>query len=118
MPDDGLRPDHQLRRHDLLKDGPTPGRCARPDVADARYYSTAWSRGRNNERTGYYWYDCLHHVGFYLDKVMAMYAEDSETNYVGRSTLEDLRVADRFATDLLDQIHKLNNAIMGQDCRR
>ena len=48
----------------LLKDWPyTSGAALDLTVADARYYSTAWSRGRNNERNcGYYWYDCLHHV--------------------------------------------------------
>jgi hypothetical protein len=103
----------------LLKDWPyTSGASLDLSPANARYYSTAWSRGRNNERNcGYFWYNCLHHVGFYLDKVMAMYAlSDSETNYVGRSTPEDLREWQiGYYSTFSDQIHKLNNAIMGQD---
>jgi len=103
----------------LLKDWPyTSGASLDLSPANARYYSTAWSRGSNNERNcGYFWYNCLHHVGFYLDKVMAMYAlSDSETNYVGRATPEDLREWQiGYYSTFSDQIHKLNNAIMGQD---
>jgi hypothetical protein len=87
-------------------------------VTDARYYSTRWSRGRSGQRDcGYYWWDCLHHVGFYLDKIMAIYAlSDSETNYVARATPEDIREWQiGFFSTFSDQIMKLNNAIMGQD---
>jgi hypothetical protein len=103
----------------LMKDWPyTGGAALELTVADARYYSTDWSRGRNNQRNcGYYWWDCLHHVGFYLDKVMAMYAlSDSETNYVARSTPEDIREWQiGFYSTFSDQIHKVNTAIMNQD---
>lgn len=103
----------------LLKEWPfNGGESIELGVANARYYSTAWSRGSNGERNcGYFWWDCLHHVGFYLDKIMAIYAlSDSETNYIGRSTPEDLREWQiGFYSTFSDQIHSVNNAIMSQD---
>jgi hypothetical protein len=61
-------------------------------VDQARYYSTNWSFGGNGQDCGYFWYECLHHVGFYVDKVMAMMAMmDSETNFVARANPIDIR---------------------------
>ena len=62
-------------------------------IENGRYYETAWSYGYNGERDcGYYWYDCLHHMGYYLDKIMAIQAlTDSETYFVARATPEDIR---------------------------
>ncbi|MFW5965914.1 MAG: zinc-dependent metalloprotease, partial [Persicimonas sp.] len=62
------------------------------DVTEGRYYQTDWTRGLNSgERDcGYFWYECLHHVGFYLDKIMAIEAlTDTQTNFVARATPED-----------------------------
>lgn len=62
-------------------------------VDQARYYSTNWSfGGQGADDCGYFWYECLHHIGFYVDKVMAMMAMmDSETNFVARANPIDIR---------------------------
>ena len=88
------------------------------DITNARYYSTAWSYGYNGERDcGYYWYDCLHHMGYYLDKIMAIQAlTDSETYFVARSTPEDIREwkVGYFST-FRDQLLEINRALMSGD---
>ncbi|QDG50300.1 hypothetical protein FIV42_06000 [Persicimonas caeni] len=84
-------------------------------ITDARYYSTSWGDG--DRECGYMWYECLHHIGFYLDKIMAIEAlTDTETNFVARSTPEDIREWEvGYSTTFYDQILELNNAIMGQN---
>ncbi len=85
------------------------------DVSNARYFSTSWT---NEEREcGYMFWECLHHVGFYLDKIMAIEAlSDSETNFVGRSTPEDIREWEiSYYTTFADEIAKINSAIVGGD---
>jgi hypothetical protein len=59
------------------------------DVAHARFFSTGYG---NRDDCGMYFWECLHHYGFYLDKIMAITAlTDTETNFVGKDTAEDLR---------------------------
>ncbi len=62
-------------------------------VDRARYYSTNWSfSGQGGAGCGYFWHECLHHIGFYVDKVLAMQAlMDSETNFVARANPIDIR---------------------------
>ncbi len=87
-------------------------------ITDARYYSTDWSRGAGTERDcGYMWYECLHHIGFYLDKIMAMEAlTDSSTNFVARSTPVDIREWEvSFYNTFPDQIAAISEAIMSQN---
>jgi hypothetical protein len=91
------------------------------DVTNARYFSTSWFPPDDQSREcGYMFWECLHHVGFYLDKIMAIEAmSDSETNFVGRSTPEDVREWEiSYYSTFPDQIAKLNTAIMGQDWAR
>jgi hypothetical protein len=87
-------------------------------VTDGRYYSTSWYDG--GRECGYMWWECLHHIGFYLDKIMAMEAlSDSNTNFVARSTPEDLREwRVSFYNSFGEQLSKLNDAVMGQDWTR
>ena len=88
------------------------------DVTDARYYSTNWSFGGGDGRDcGYMWYECLHHVGFYLDKIMAIEAlTDSSTNFVARSTPEDIREWEvSYYSTFPDQIAAISEAIMSQN---
>lgn len=87
-------------------------------VEDARYYSTSWGDGERD--CGYTWYECLHHVGFYLDKVMAIEAlTDNSTNFVARATPEDIRQWEvGYYTTFPDQLMAINAAIMGQDWSR
>jgi hypothetical protein len=84
-------------------------------VSQGRYYSTSWRGG--NRDCGYFWWDCLHHFGFYLDKMMAIYAiSDSRTNFAGRATPEDIRGWEvGYFNTFPEQILALNTSIMGQN---
>jgi len=87
-------------------------------VDEARYYSTDWSRGGDGNRNcGYMWYECLNHIGFYLDKIMAIEAmTDSSTNFVARATPVDIREWEvSYYNTFPDQIAAINEAIMSQD---
>jgi hypothetical protein len=85
------------------------------DVTNGRYYSTSWGDGDRD--CGYMWWDCLHHVGFYLDKIMAIEAlTDSRTNFVARSTPIDLRQWEiSYYNTFSPQIAEINRAIMSGD---
>ncbi|MFU8805533.1 MAG: zinc-dependent metalloprotease, partial [Bradymonadaceae bacterium] len=88
------------------------------DVTQARYYSTSWHDG--NRECGYMWWECLRHIGFYLDKIMAIEAlSDTQTNFVARSTPEDIREWQvGYFNTFGDQVLKINEALMGQDFSR
>ena len=82
------------------------------DVTNGRYFSTSWGDG--NRECGYMWWECLHHVGFYLDKIMAIEAlSDSSTNFVARATPVDLRQWEvSYYSTFGPQIAALNRSIM------
>ncbi len=84
-------------------------------MTQGRYYSTSWGDG--DRECGYMWYECLHHIGFYLDKIMAIEAlTDTETNFVARSSPEDIRQWEvGYSTTFYDQVLELNKGIMGQN---
>lgn len=83
-------------------------------VDQARYYSTSWQGERE---CGYFWWECLHHIGFYLDKVMAIEAlSDTQTNFVARSTPEDLREWEiSYYTTFPEAITQVSAAMMRGD---
>ena len=85
------------------------------DVTQGRYYSTSWHDG--DRECGYMWWECLHHIGFYLDKIMAIEAlSDTQTNFVARSTPEDIREWEvGYFNTFGDQLLDVNQALMGQD---
>lgn len=90
-------------------------------IENGRYYETAWSYGYDNDREcGYNWYECYHHVGFYLDKIMAVEAlTNSDTNFVGRATPEDVREwAIGMANSFRPQLMELNRSMMSADWSR
>jgi len=88
------------------------------DVKNGRYFSTSWWDG--SRECGYTWWECLHHIGFYLDKIMAIEAmSDSNTNYVGRSTPEDIREwRVSYFNTFAEPIAKVSTALMAQDWSR
>src|SRR5690606_18956585 len=88
------------------------------NVANARYFSTSWFN--DNRECGYFFWECMHHIGYYLDKIMAIEAlSDSETNFVGRSSPEDVREWEiSYYSTFADQLSEVNKAIMGQDWAR
>jgi hypothetical protein len=85
------------------------------DVTQARYYSTSWGDG--DRECGYYWWECLHHLGFYLDKIMAIEAlTDTRTNFVARATPEDIREWEiGYVNTFPEQYSIINRALMEQD---
>ena len=91
------------------------GDAAQLGVDQARHFSTSWGDG--DRECGYMFWECLHHVGFYLDKVMAIYAlSDAETNFVARATPDDIRQwAISYYTTFPDQISRINEAMMRRD---
>ena len=88
------------------------------DVTNGRYFSTSWGDGETD--CGYLWWECLHHVGFYLDKIMAIEAlSDSTTNFVARATPVDLRQWEvSYYSTFAPQIAQINRAIMAGDYSR
>lgn len=112
-------PETDFEGTSVLREWPyVSGASANLTVADARYYSTRWSRGSNGQRDcGYFWSQCLHHVGFYLDKIMALHAlSDTDTNFVGRATPEDVREWQvGYFNSFSSQLNELSTAIMSGD---
>lgn len=88
------------------------------DITGGRYFSTSWGDG--GRECGYQWYECLHHVGFYLDKIMAIEAlSDSETNFVARATPIDIRQWEvSYYNTFADQIAEINRAMMAGEWDR
>ncbi len=87
-------------------------------VDQARFFSTSWGDGGRD--CGYEWYECLHHVGYYLEKIMAIEAlSDSSTNFVARASPEDLRQWEvGYYTTFPEQVSIINAALMNGDFSR
>jgi len=94
MPDIGLGPYGKSVEPDgstIYKVGGIAGGGFSLGVTDARYYSTNWTFSGDKD-CGFFWSECLHHIGFYVDKIMAMEAiSDSRTNFVARASPIDIR---------------------------
>ncbi len=84
------------------------------DVTEGRYYSTSWGDGERE--CGYFWFECLHHYGFYLDKMLAIFAlSDTETNFVARSTPEDIRQWEiGYWTTFPEQLSRINESMISE----
>ncbi|MCC6746665.1 MAG: hypothetical protein IT371_03340 [Deltaproteobacteria bacterium] len=78
------------------------------DLVNARYFTTSWNDTNFGRSCGLYWWECLHHMGFYLDKIMALFTiTDANTYFVARDTAEDIRLwkisfFDNYQTQLVD----------------
>jgi hypothetical protein len=93
------------------------GTSAQLDVSRARYFTTSWTDSAFDSDCGYYWWECLHHVGFYLDKMMALLAlSDTETHFVARDTAADARTwRISFYDDFGPQITDLVGGVLSED---
>lgn len=86
----------------------TYGSAFKPTVTNGRYFTTSYSTGDNKRTCGLTWWRCLHHIGFYTDKVMALLTlSDARTYFVGQDTSEDIRdyrisFFDNYSTQLID----------------
>ena len=87
------------------------------DLVNGRYFQTNWTDGERE--CGYFWWECLHHVGFYLDKIMAIEAlTDTETNFVARSSPTDIRQWEiGYYTTYPEAVTAINHATIAQDWR-
>ena len=96
-------------------------------LGHSRYFATTWwdpafwddgeEADEAFEDCGIYFWDCFHHHGYYLNKIMALMAlSDSETFFVARDTAEDVRQwRISFFDDYSDQIIDLIGGIMSED---
>jgi hypothetical protein len=96
-------------------------------IGHSRYFATtwwdpaSWDEGAEGEETfedcGIYFWDCFHHHGYYLNKIMALMAlSDSETFFVARDTAQDVRQwRISFFDDYSDQIIDLVGGLMSED---
>lgn len=79
-----------------------------PDLVNARYFTTSYMTGDYERTCGLIWWECLHHIGFYTDKVMSLLAiSDPRTYFVGQDTSEDVReyrvsFFDNYSEQLID----------------
>ena len=78
------------------------------DITSGRYFTTEWNDTNYNRECGYEWWECLHHMGFYLDKVLSLIIlSDPQTYFVARDTAEDIRTwrisfFDNYTTQIVD----------------
>jgi hypothetical protein len=86
-------------------------------LTNARYFATEYYDTNYEQDCGMYWWECLHHMGFYLDKIMAlMVLSDPRTYFVGQDTAEDIRrYRISFFDNFTDQIIDHFGAILSND---
>ena len=78
------------------------------NLTNSRFFATSWSDTNYEDVCGLNFWECLHHVGFYLDKMMALEVlSDPVTYFVARDTAEDIRewrisFFDNYTTQIVD----------------
>ena len=87
------------------------------DITQGRYFATSWYTTNNKDTCGYQWWECLHHIGYYVDKIMALHAlSESQTYFVARDTAEDIRQwRISFFNDFSSQIQDLVGGVLTGD---
>ncbi|MCK5795579.1 MAG: hypothetical protein KAI47_00235, partial [Deltaproteobacteria bacterium] len=77
-------------------------------LTNGHYFTTSYATGDYKRTCGLKWWECLHHIGFYTDKIMALLTlTDAQTYFVGQDTSEDVReyrisFFDNYSTQLID----------------
>ena len=97
------------------------GQGASLGVDQVRFYSTNWSFGGNGGREcGFFWGECLSRIGFYIDKVLAMYAlSDSDTYFVARASPIDIRDWHvSYYSTFAESLRRINAAMQSGDWSR
>ncbi|MBW2263253.1 MAG: hypothetical protein JRG91_14890 [Deltaproteobacteria bacterium] len=86
-------------------------------VTDGRYFTTSWRDSTGADECGVQFWECLHHYGFYLNKVMAIQAmSEAETFFTARDTAEDIRMwRISYFDDYSSQIMDLMGGILAED---
>ena len=87
------------------------------DITNGRFFTTSWNDTNYNRECGYEWWECLHHFGFYLDKVVALLVlSNPQTYFVARDTAEDIREwRISFFDNYTDQIIDYFGAMLSED---
>jgi hypothetical protein len=87
------------------------------DLGSGRYFTTSWYDSNFNSSCGYEWWECLHHFGFYLDKIIALYLlSNAQTYFVARDTAEDIRQwRISFFDNFTDQIIDFFGGLLAED---
>ncbi len=82
------------------------------DELDGRYLATTWDFD-----AGYYWFDQLDRVGYFVDKVLALQAlVDPETGILGQDTDADVRAFQiNFASTFPDAMNSFLAGILAED---
>jgi len=96
-------------------------------IGHGRYFSTAWwdenpdfldeTERESFPDCGIYFWDCFHHHGYYLNKLLALMAlSEAETFFVARDTAEDVRQwRISYFDDHAPQILDLMGGILSED---
>jgi hypothetical protein len=89
----------------------------RSSISNSRYFSTSWRDTNSKDQCGLMWWECLHHNGFYLDKIVTLFAlSDPYTHYAGIDTSEDIRQwRIGFFENFSKQIVDVFGAILSED---
>lgn len=86
-------------------------------VTDGRYFTTSWRDSTGYDDCGIHFWECLHHYGFYLNKIMTLQAmSEAETFFVARDTAEDIRMwRISYFDDYAPQIIRLIGGLLAED---
>jgi len=86
-------------------------------LTDGRYFTTAWYDSTGHDDCGVNFWECLHHYGFYLNKIMALeLLSEAETFFVARDTAEDIRMwRISYFDDYSSQITRLVGGLLAED---
>ena len=86
-------------------------------IGDARYFTTTWYDTNYDDDCGVHFWECLHHHGYYVNKLLAlMVMGEAETFFVARDTSEDIRRwRISYYDDYADEIIRLIGGLMSED---
>jgi hypothetical protein len=87
------------------------------DITNGRYFTTSWYDTNFKQGCGYEWHECLHHMGFYIDKILSMETlSDPQTYFVARDTAEDIRQwRISFFDNFKDQLIHFYGSMLSED---
>jgi hypothetical protein len=87
-------------------------------LGEGAYFTTTWwDPNGGAEECGLQFWECLHHYGFYLNKLMALITmAEAETFFVARDTAEDIRMwRISYYDDFAQHIIRLIGGVMSED---
>jgi hypothetical protein len=87
------------------------------NLVNGRHFATSYYDSSYERTCGYTWWECLHHFGFYNNKVLSMLIlSDPRTYFVGKDTAEDIRqYRVSFFDNYTDQLVDFFGAMLSED---